>query len=98
MKLAIFASLVAAAASFAPSATVTRTDVTTFMAFDEEIGAQPPLGFWDPLGLLASADEERFNRLRYVEIKVSFVCGETPSLAFQRDWGLGLRPCNHRST
>merc|ERR1711916_372485 len=34
-----------------------------------EIGAQPPLGFWDPLGLLADADQERFDRLRYVETK-----------------------------
>jgi hypothetical protein len=35
----------------------------------QEIGAQAPLGFFDPLGLLKDADEERFNRLRYVEVK-----------------------------
>lgn len=28
-----------------------------------------PLGFFDPLGLLNGADLERFNRLRYVELK-----------------------------
>eukprot|EP00543_Licmophora_paradoxa_P007155 CAMPEP_0202458874 /NCGR_PEP_ID=MMETSP1360-20130828/28650_1 /ASSEMBLY_ACC=CAM_ASM_000848 /TAXON_ID=515479 /ORGANISM="Licmophora paradoxa, Strain CCMP2313" /LENGTH=183 /DNA_ID=CAMNT_0049079625 /DNA_START=126 /DNA_END=677 /DNA_ORIENTATION=+ len=39
------------------------------MSFEEEIGAQAPLGFYDPLGLLADADAERFNRLRYVELK-----------------------------
>ena len=39
------------------------------MSFETEIGAQPPLGFFDPLGLLKNADEDRFNRLRYVEIK-----------------------------
>ncbi|CAM9856048.1 unnamed protein product [Sphacelaria rigidula] len=39
------------------------------MSFESEIGAQPPLGFWDPLGLLADADQERFERLRYVEVK-----------------------------
>eukprot|EP00607_Mallomonas_marina_P002672 CAMPEP_0182437040 /NCGR_PEP_ID=MMETSP1167-20130531/84774_1 /TAXON_ID=2988 /ORGANISM="Mallomonas Sp, Strain CCMP3275" /LENGTH=244 /DNA_ID=CAMNT_0024629813 /DNA_START=107 /DNA_END=839 /DNA_ORIENTATION=- len=39
------------------------------MGFESEIGAQPPLGFWDPLGLLAEADQERFDRLRYVETK-----------------------------
>ncbi|CAM9326375.1 unnamed protein product [Discosporangium mesarthrocarpum] len=39
------------------------------MSFESEIGAQPPLGFFDPLGLLADADQERFERLRYVEIK-----------------------------
>ena len=29
----------------------------------------PPLVYWDPLGLLKEADEDRFDRLRYVEIK-----------------------------
>jgi hypothetical protein len=37
--------------------------------FSEELGVQPPLGLWDPLGLLNGADQERFDRLRYVEIK-----------------------------
>lgn len=39
------------------------------MSFESELGAQPPLGFWDPLGLLENADQKRFDRLRYVEIK-----------------------------
>ena len=39
------------------------------MTFEAEIGAQPPLGFWDPLGLLKDADQDRFDRLRYVEVK-----------------------------
>merc|ERR1711920_1163640 len=39
------------------------------MAFESELGAQPPLGFFDPLGLLNDADQERFDRLRYVEVK-----------------------------
>merc|ERR1712232_276150 len=42
---------------------------TALKAFESEIGAQPPLGFFDPLGLLADADQERFDRLRYVELK-----------------------------
>jgi len=37
--------------------------------FKNVIGAQPPIGFWDPLGLLDDASEERFNRLRDVENK-----------------------------
>jgi len=37
--------------------------------FKNAIGAQPPLGFWDPLGLLKDADEARFKRLRTVELK-----------------------------
>ena len=35
----------------------------------DAIGAQPPLGFWDPLGLLKDADQPRFDFLRYVETK-----------------------------
>ena len=44
------------------------------MNFEDAIGAQPPLGFWDPLGLLKDADQERFDRLRYVETKHGRIC------------------------
>ena len=63
----VLASLLSAAA-FAPVARVARSS-SLKMGFESEIGAQPPLGFWDPLGLLADADQERFDRLRYVETK-----------------------------
>merc|ERR1712194_8769 len=59
----------ASAAAFAPSAQVSRSSVATNMAFESELGVQPPLGFFDPLGLLNDADQERFDRLRYVELK-----------------------------
>merc|ERR1712146_813282 len=49
-------------------APVSRTSVVT-KAFETEIGAQQPLGFWDPLGLLENADQDRFDRLREVELK-----------------------------
>eukprot|EP01041_Mallomonas_annulata_P007432 gene7432-biopygen3574 len=39
------------------------------MGFENALGAQAPLGFWDPLGLLKDADQARFDRLRYVEVK-----------------------------
>eukprot|EP01038_Epipyxis_sp_PR26KG_P009972 gene9972-biopygen3396 len=39
------------------------------MSFENAVGAQAPLGFWDPLGLLNGADQERFDRLRTVETK-----------------------------
>jgi prolyl-tRNA editing enzyme YbaK/EbsC (Cys-tRNA(Pro) deacylase) len=58
----------ASAAAFAPVARVARSSAVK-MSFESELGAQPPLGFWDPLGLLANADQERFDRLRYVETK-----------------------------
>ena len=68
MKLAIVASLFAGATAFAPSKLVTRSTAIN-MAFEDELGAQAPLGFFDPLGLLEEADVERFERLRYVELK-----------------------------
>ena len=68
MKLiALLISLVSAAA-FAPVARVARSS-SLKMGFESEIGAQPPLGFWDPLGLLQGADQERFDYLRSAELK-----------------------------
>jgi len=37
--------------------------------YDDALGAQKPLGYFDPLGLLTNADQERFDRLRTVELK-----------------------------
>mmetsp|Transcript_14320 Transcript_14320/g.29488 ORF Transcript_14320/g.29488 Transcript_14320/m.29488 type:complete len:203 (+) Transcript_14320:121-729(+) len=67
MKLAVLAALFGSAAAFAPAQTGKATSALN--AFESELGAQPPLGFFDPLGLLDDADQERFDRLRYVEIK-----------------------------
>jgi len=63
----VLSLLLTAATAFSPAKKACQS--SCLQAFEEEIGAQPPLGFFDPLGLLASADEDRFNRLRYVEIK-----------------------------
>eukprot|EP00565_Helicotheca_tamesis_P007875 CAMPEP_0185723182 /NCGR_PEP_ID=MMETSP1171-20130828/108_1 /TAXON_ID=374046 /ORGANISM="Helicotheca tamensis, Strain CCMP826" /LENGTH=208 /DNA_ID=CAMNT_0028390849 /DNA_START=18 /DNA_END=644 /DNA_ORIENTATION=+ len=72
MKLIIAALLATSAAAFAP-AKVAKTS-TALNAFEEELGAQPPLGFFDPLGMLDDADQERFDRLRYVELKHGRIC------------------------
>ena len=71
MKLAL-AALIGSAAAFAP-AQVGQTS-TALNAFESELGAQPPLGFFDPLGLLEDADQEKFDRLRYVEVKHGRIC------------------------
>jgi len=68
MQKIVLALALATAAAFAPVPSVTNPK-TVVQAFETEIGAQPPLGFWDPLGMLKEADQERFDRLRYVEIK-----------------------------
>ena len=67
MKLIIAATLAASAAAFAPSQ-VAQTS-TSLAAFEGEVGVQAPLGLFDPLGLLDDADQDRFDRLRYVEVK-----------------------------
>ncbi len=67
MKIAAIAALAGSAAAFAPAQTGKAS--TALNAFESELGAQPPLGFYDPFGLLDNADQERFDRLRYVEIK-----------------------------
>jgi hypothetical protein len=64
MKLAVAASLVASAAAFAPAKQASSSSAVK--AFENELGAQPPLGFFDPLGLVADGDQEKFDRLRGV--------------------------------
>ena len=73
MKTAVLASLIASAAAFAPSQDASRTSALS-MSFESELGAQAPLGFFDPLGLVADGDQEKFDRLRYVEIKHGRIC------------------------
>lgn len=65
--IALLVTLVSVAA-FAPMSRMASSS-SLKMSFESEIGAQPPLGFWDPLGLLKDADQERFDRLRTVETK-----------------------------
>jgi hypothetical protein len=72
MKTAVLATLIATASAFAPSKQASKT--TSLNAFEGELGAQDPLGFFDPLGLVADADQEKFDRLRYVELKHGRIC------------------------
>ncbi|GKY96848.1 fucoxanthin chlorophyll a c protein [Mayamaea pseudoterrestris] len=67
MKFTIAASLVASAAAFAPAQQASKS--SSIAAFENELGAQAPLGFFDPLGLVADGDQEKFDRLRGVELK-----------------------------
>jgi Chlorophyll A-B binding protein len=69
MKTVILASLIAGAAAFAPVSQKASSTTALNMAFENELGAQPPLGFYDPLGLVADGDQAKFERLRYVELK-----------------------------
>ena len=72
MKSVIIASLLASAAAFVPAKSAAKTSALN--SFEDELGAQAPLGFFDPLGLVADGDQEKFDRLRYVEIKHGRIC------------------------
>ena len=67
MKTTIIAYLIASAAAFAPASQ--KSSTTALNAFQSEIGAQAPLGYWDPLKICADGDQAKFDRLRYVELK-----------------------------
>merc|ERR1712038_1845440 len=43
-------------------------------AFENELGVQAPVGYWDPLGLAKDGDEFSFKRRRTVEIKHGRIC------------------------
>jgi hypothetical protein len=72
MKIAIFASLLAGAAAFAPVQQQARSSALN-ADLTKEIGAQVPLGFLDPLGFCGAdptnGDQENFDRMRWVELK-----------------------------
>lgn len=68
MKLAVLTVLAGSAAAFAPTSVV-QSNTALSMAFEDALGSQPPLGFWDPLGLVSDGDQAKFDRLRYTELK-----------------------------
>ncbi|CAJ1376895.1 unnamed protein product [Effrenium voratum] len=51
-----------------------RRSMTVVTAFENELGVQAPLGFWDPLGLSKDGDVYSFKRRRSVEIKHGRIC------------------------
>jgi hypothetical protein len=70
MKLALLATLAGSAAAFAPAKVAQSSSATALNAdLSKELGAQIPLGFWDPLGMVADGDKDNFDRLRWVELK-----------------------------
>eukprot|EP00561_Arcocellulus_cornucervis_P003794 CAMPEP_0185807038 /NCGR_PEP_ID=MMETSP1322-20130828/4776_1 /TAXON_ID=265543 /ORGANISM="Minutocellus polymorphus, Strain RCC2270" /LENGTH=202 /DNA_ID=CAMNT_0028503147 /DNA_START=65 /DNA_END=673 /DNA_ORIENTATION=- len=71
MKCVIISTLLVGAAAFAPAQT---GKASTALSADltAEVGAQAPLGCFDPLGVLGDpkdGDQEQFDQLRYIELK-----------------------------
>ena len=69
MKLTILAALAGSAAAFAPAQVAQKSTVALNADLTKELGAQAPLGFFDPLGCVADGDQDNFDRLRWVELK-----------------------------
>ena len=69
MKVLAAVFMAGASAFMAPPMAPVSTTALKASPFADEVGAQAPLGFWDPLGFLKDADQERFNLLRYIELK-----------------------------
>merc|ERR1719515_37886 len=49
-------------------------EASPLRAFENELGVQPPVGFWDPLGFTRNGDELAYKRRRVTELKHGRVC------------------------
>eukprot|EP00441_Pelagodinium_beii_P045409 CAMPEP_0197620706 /NCGR_PEP_ID=MMETSP1338-20131121/1489_1 /TAXON_ID=43686 ORGANISM="Pelagodinium beii, Strain RCC1491" /NCGR_SAMPLE_ID=MMETSP1338 /ASSEMBLY_ACC=CAM_ASM_000754 /LENGTH=152 /DNA_ID=CAMNT_0043189967 /DNA_START=59 /DNA_END=514 /DNA_ORIENTATION=+ len=65
----IGAALGCSAAAASARRSQTRKVTTEICAFENEVGVQPPVGFWDPAGYTSEGDERDFFRRRCVELK-----------------------------
>jgi len=66
---AILAMCLGSAAAFVAPLQAAAPKTVVKADFSGALGVQPPLGLFDPLGMLDNADQDRFDRLRYVEVK-----------------------------
>lgn len=70
MKIAaVFCLIAGSAAAFAPQQQAMKSSALSDNKFAGELGAQKPLGFWDPLNFLLDENQEEFDRLRGIEVK-----------------------------
>ncbi|CAK9105025.1 Fucoxanthin-chlorophyll a-c binding protein E [Durusdinium trenchii] len=65
----VLAASVGAVMARRPVSSFSQTTVTALKAFEQELGVQPPVGYWDPAGLARDGDVEAFQRRRSVELK-----------------------------
>jgi hypothetical protein len=68
MKFAVVASLAATAVAMAPAKKAVKPSFKV-SPWENALGAQDPLGYYDPIGILTEADEKTFNLYRSAEIK-----------------------------
>jgi len=65
----LFALLASSAAAFTIPTEKKTSSALKASFFEDELGAQAPLGYWDPLNFSEGGDPEKFARYRYVELK-----------------------------
>merc|ERR1712127_218390 len=68
MKLAIASLLAGSAAAFAPASMGKTSTAMNAFTVDTMPGALAPMGFFDPLGFAAKADEGTLKRYREAEV------------------------------
>merc|ERR1711966_521740 len=68
MKLTIASLLAGSAAAFAPASTGKASSAMNAFTADNMPGALAPMGFFDPLGFAAKADEKALKRYREAEV------------------------------
>lgn len=69
-RLSAFFALMATVAAFAPLTTrPMRSAASLKMGYENEVGALPPVGFFDPLGLSKDIDAPTFKNYREAELK-----------------------------
>ncbi len=68
MKLVIASALVGSAAAFAPAPIARTASAMNAFTVDSMPGALAPMGFFDPLGFAAKADEKTLKRYREAEV------------------------------
>ena len=74
-KSAVIAlALLESVSAFQAPALRASTKAVQATMVNEELGINPGPFFFDPLGVVADGDQERFDKLRYVEIKHGRIC------------------------
>ena len=68
-RIIVAISSVLAASAFSSVGGRSSRSSALKMGFEKALGAQPPLGFFDPFGYLKDADQEKFDYLRSCELK-----------------------------
>jgi len=65
----VAAATLAAAIAYQGNRGAQKRGLCSTRAFENELGVQPPVGFWDPLGLARDGDAQSCRRRRETELK-----------------------------